>query len=174
MIEEVLENAVSIAKGQWGNWVIQHILEQAEKAEDREAAFKIVIDEGIQLSTDQYASKVVEKALRIGGQGFAAKFVERISTISSSNRPRVALIDIASDQYGNYVIQWLINNSNQEEKLAICRSIKRHMVSLRGSKYGQRVAFAVEKVLRNNEFTATIYPQQQQMIVKSGMINNNF
>jgi hypothetical protein len=93
------------------------------------------------------------------------KFVRRISSINCSNRPRVALIDIASDQYGNYVIQWLINNSVEEEKLSICRLIKRHMVSLRGSKYGQRVAFAVEKVLRNNEHTT--YPTPQQQMIKN-------
>jgi hypothetical protein len=135
----VLKNIVTIAKGQWGNWVIQHILEQAEKKEDRELAFQTVLDEAIQLSMDQFASKVVEK------------FIDRISTITCSHRPRMALIDIASDQYGNYVVQWLINNANDDQKVCICRLIKRHMVSLRGSKYGQRVAFLVEKVLRSYE-----------------------
>jgi hypothetical protein len=147
----VLKNIVTIAKGQWGNWVIQHILEQAEKKEDRELAFQTVLDEAIQLSMDQFASKVVEKALRIGGQQFLIKFIDRISTITCSHRPRMALIDIASDQYGNYVVQWLINNASDDQKVCICRLIKRHMVSLRGSKYGQRVAFLVEKVLRSYE-----------------------
>ncbi|KAI8888655.1 ARM repeat-containing protein [Backusella circina FSU 941] len=151
VLNEVLKNIVPIAKGQWGNWVIQHILEQAEKKKDRELAFQTVLDEAIHLSMDQFASKVVEKALRIGGQQFLVKFVEKISTITCSHRPRMALIDIASDQYGNYVVQWLINNANDEQKVHICRLIKRHMVSLRGSKYGQRVAFLVEKVLRNCE-----------------------
>lgn len=152
-----MENAVSIAKGQWGNWVIQHILEHAEMSNDRETAFQIVISEGVQLSTDQFASKVVEKALRIGGEKFMTEFINRISTNNSNHhRPRVALIDVASDQYGNYVVQWLINNTCEDQKIYICRLIKRHMVSLRSSKYGQRVAFLVEKVLRNNEITT--YP----------------
>lgn len=155
-MNEVLANTVSIAKGQWGNWVIQHILEQAEKSQDREAAFDIVLEEAVQLSMDQFASKVVEKALRIGGDQFLSKFIKRISNNDSVKRPRMALIDIASDQYGNYVVQWLINNACEEQKVFICRLIKRHMVSLRGSKYGQRVAFLVEKILRNREFTT--YP----------------
>ncbi|RCI01845.1 hypothetical protein CU098_004346, partial [Rhizopus stolonifer] len=154
VLDEVLQNTLLIAKGQWGNWVIQHILEQAENRSDREAAFDIVIREAVQLSMDQFASKVVEKALRMGGQSFLTKFIQRIS--DTTHRPRMALIDIASDQYGNYVVQWLINNASEEQKLFICRSIKRHMVSLRGSKYGQRVAFLVEKVLRHQEITT--YP----------------
>lgn len=115
-----------------------------------------MIDEGVQLSTDQFASKVVEKALRIGGEEFLSKFIKRVSTASYTQRPRMPLIDIASDQYGNYVVQWLINNALEEQKVSVCRLIKRHMVSLRGSKYGQRVAFLVEKVLRNVEVTT--YP----------------
>lgn len=115
-----------------------------------------MVDEGVQLSTDQFASKVVEKALRIGGEEFLSKFIKRVSTASYTQRPRMPLIDIASDQYGNYVVQWLINNALEEQKVSVCRLIKRHMVSLRGSKYGQRVAFLVEKVLRNVEVTT--YP----------------
>ncbi|KAI8378517.1 armadillo-type protein [Blakeslea trispora] len=158
VLNEVLDNLLVIAKGQWGNWVVQHILEQAEKKSDRERAFAVVIEEATQLSMDQFASKVVEKTLRIGGQQFITQFIKRISETSYANRPRMALVDIASDQYGNYVIQWLINHATEEQKAFICRSIKRHMVSLRGSKYGQRVAFLVEKVLRNYE--TTTYPIQ--------------
>ncbi|GAA5814794.1 hypothetical protein MFLAVUS_008296, partial [Mucor flavus] len=156
VLDEVLQSTAMIAKGQWGNWVIQHILEQAEKSSDRETAYQTVIKEAVQLSMDQFASKVVEKALRIGGEQFTTKFIKRISTVSCSHRPRMALVDIASDQYGNYVVQWLINNASEEQKISTCRLIKRHMVSLRGSKYGQRVAFLVEKVLRNVELTT--YP----------------
>jgi hypothetical protein len=122
-----------------------------------------VIEEGVQLSTDQFASKVVEKALRIGGEQFMNKFIKKISTNNTHNRPRVALIDIASDQYGNYVVQWLINNSSEDQRVFICRLIKRHMVSLRSSKYGQRVAFLVEKVLRNNEITT--YPSSSSSTI---------
>ncbi|KAF1802224.1 armadillo-type protein [Mucor lusitanicus] len=156
ILNEVLNNIVPIAKGQWGNWVVQHVLEHAEKSHDREKAFQIVIDESVQLSMDQFASKVVEKALRIGGQQFMKKFIQYISSNNANSRPRMALIDIASDQYGNYVVQWLINNACEDQKVFICRLIKRHMVSLRGSKYGQRVAFLVDKVLRNHEITT--YP----------------
>ncbi|KAI8647218.1 armadillo-type protein [Parasitella parasitica] len=156
ILNEVLDNIVPIAKGQWGNWVVQHVLEHAEKNDDRERAFQIVINESVQLSMDQFASKVVERALRIGGQRFMKKFIQYVSSNNASCRPRMALIDIASDQYGNYVVQWLINNACEEQKVYICRLIKRHMVSLRGSKYGQRVAFLVDKVLRNHEITT--YP----------------
>ncbi|KAI8334009.1 armadillo-type protein [Chlamydoabsidia padenii] len=156
ILNEILENMFTIARGQWGNWVIQHILEQAENSQDREMAFDMVLQRGIELSMDQFASKVVEKALSIGGPCYMSKFIQHISTASRSHRPRIALIDIASDQYGNYVVQWIINNAAEPYKTNVCKLIKRHMVSLRGSKYGQRVAFLVEKALKHHDITT--YP----------------
>ncbi|CAO3649212.1 unnamed protein product [Cunninghamella echinulata] len=150
VLNEILDNMFTIARGQWGNWVIQHILEQAD-SEDREKAFDMVLHRGIQLSMDQYASKVVEKALSIGGATYMNKFIHHITTESRSHRPRIALIDIASDQYGNYVVQWIINSAPEHHKIHVCKLIKRHMVSLRGSKYGQKVAYLVDKTLKSQD-----------------------
>ncbi|CAO3607865.1 unnamed protein product [Cunninghamella blakesleeana] len=155
VLNEILDNMFTIARGQWGNWVIQHILEQAD-SEDREKAFEMVLHRGIQLSMDQYASKVVEKALSIGGSVYMDKFIHHITTESRSQRPRIALIDIASDQYGNYVVQWIINNAPEHHKIHVCKLIKRHMVSLRGSKYGQKVAYLVDKTLKTQDINT--YP----------------
>ncbi|KAI9495947.1 armadillo-type protein [Zychaea mexicana] len=157
VLDEVLDNIMVIARGQWGNWVVQHILEQAQDSRDREHAFRVVLEHAAGLSMDQFASKVVEKALRTGGPVFLEQFMEKI--MLKQQQRREPLIDMASDQYGNYVVQWLINHAGTEHQVKMCRLIKRHMVSLRGSKYGQRVAFLVEKVLRSQEITT--YPIHQ-------------
>ncbi|KAI8137955.1 armadillo-type protein [Fennellomyces sp. T-0311] len=156
VLDEVLDNIMVIARGQWGNWVVQHILEQAQDSRDREHAFRVVLEHAAALSMDQFASKVVEKALRTGGPVFLEQFMNKI--MLKHQQRREPLIDMASDQYGNYVVQWLINHCGPEHQVKMCRLIKRHMVSLRGSKYGQRVAFLVEKVLRSQEITT--YPGQ--------------
>ena len=54
-------------------------------------------------------------------------------------RPRLPLIDIAGDQYGNYLIQWILTHSSNHDKETVAGHIRRHMVSLRGSKFGSRV-----------------------------------
>ncbi|KAF9901930.1 hypothetical protein BX616_002085 [Lobosporangium transversale] len=59
--------------------------------------------------------------------------------------PRIPLIDIAADQYGNYIIQYILTNAAPHHRETCATLIKRHMVSLRGSKYGQKVAFMVER-----------------------------
>jgi Pumilio-family RNA binding repeat len=94
---------------------------------------------------DQYASKVIEKMLKCCGteifHTYIAKLVEQ-----EPGRPRVALIDICSDIYGNYLIQYVLQNAPHPIREQISFHVRKHMVSLRGSRYGQRVAFQVERM----------------------------
>lgn len=66
------------------------------------------------------------------------------------DRPRIPLIDISSDQYGNYLIQYILTHSSPSDKEMVACHIRKHMVSLRGSKFGSRVG-----MLCNNPAIAT-------------------
>ncbi|KAI0970932.1 armadillo-type protein [Xylaria arbuscula] len=136
-IEEVLSNIDIVAHGQFGNWCIQHICEHGAPA-DRSRAIDHVIRYAAEYSMDQYASKVVEKCLKIGGAEFLARYLDRVCE-GRIDRPRIPLIDIASDQYGNYLIQWILQHANPQHKEIVAAHIRKHMVSLRGSKFGSRV-----------------------------------
>ncbi|KAK5799372.1 armadillo-type protein [Linnemannia elongata] len=141
VLNEILQSVTTIAKGQWGNWVIQHILEHGSPA-DRATVTQKILEDAVNLSLDQYASKVVEKTL----QEVMGQYIHIVSTNSlNQDRPRIPLIDIAADQYGNYIIQYILTNAGQAHRETCAGLIKRHMVSLRGSKYGQKVAFMVER-----------------------------
>lgn len=87
---------------------------------------------------DQYASKVVEKCLKIGGAEFLTRYLDRVCE-GRVDRPRIPLIDIASDQYGNYLIQWILTHAAPQHRDVVAAHIRKHMVSLRGSKFGSRV-----------------------------------
>ncbi|KAK7948656.1 pumilio-family RNA binding repeat protein [Apiospora aurea] len=136
-IEEVLQNIDIVAHGQFGNWCIQHICEHGAPA-DRSRAIDHVIRFAAEYSMDQYASKVVEKCLKIGGPEFLARYLDRVCE-GRVDRPRIPLIDIASDQYGNYLIQYILTNASPQHREIVAAHIRKHMVSLRGSKFGSRV-----------------------------------
>lgn len=211
MLNEILQSVTAVAKGQWGNWVIQHILEHGAPA-DRAIVTQKILEDAVNLSLDQYASKVVEKTLRTAAQNFsiiaASSLVAATTNGLSVNgifdkskdsgtddnnnnamasgygngiesagpptftvngmtirltqeevmtqyigivcdgvldRPRIPLIDIAADQYGNYIVQYILTSARSQHRETCAALIKRHMVSLRGSKYGQKVAFMVER-----------------------------
>ncbi|RGP80827.1 meiotic coiled-coil 2 [Fusarium longipes] len=136
-IEEVLANIDIVAHGQFGNWCIQHICEHGAPP-DRSRAIDHVIRYAAEYSTDQFASKVVEKCLKIGGAEFLGRYLDRVCE-GRRDRTRIPLIDIASDQYGNYLIQWILNNASPQHREIVAAHIRKHMVSLRGSKFGSRV-----------------------------------
>lgn len=60
------------------------------------------MENAVDYSMDQYASKVIEKAIKTGGAEVLSRYVEAITQpVPEQTRPRMPLIDIASDQYGN-------------------------------------------------------------------------
>ncbi|CAO2648621.1 Nn.00g078880.m01.CDS01 [Neocucurbitaria sp. VM-36] len=137
-INEVLASIDVIAHGQFGNWCIQHICEHGAPA-DRSRAVDHILRFATEYSMDQYASKVIEKCLKIGSGEFLDRYLERVCE-GRPDRPRMPLIDIAGDQFGNYLIQHILTNSSAHHRDLVGGHIRKHMVSLRGSKYGSRVA----------------------------------
>ncbi|KAK2811314.1 hypothetical protein FQN50_002190 [Emmonsiellopsis sp. PD_5] len=155
-IEEVLGKIDLLSHGQFGNWCIQHICEHGAP-HDKSRAIEHILLWATDYSMDQFASKVVEKCLKIGGSEFLDRYLARVCS-GRPDRPRMPLIDIAGDQYGNYLIQWILMNSSTHQREIVATHIRlvtlhflnlfawansmhsKHMVSLRGSKFGSRVA----------------------------------
>ncbi|OKL57379.1 hypothetical protein UA08_07694 [Talaromyces atroroseus] len=137
-IEEVLANIDLLSHGQFGNWCIQHICEHGAPR-DKNRAIEHILLWCADYSMDQFASKVVEKCLKIGGSEFLDRYLARVCT-GRADRPRMPLIDIAGDQYGNYLIQWILVHAAVHQRDLVASHIRKHMVSLRGSKFGSRVA----------------------------------
>ncbi|OCK80275.1 ARM repeat-containing protein [Lepidopterella palustris CBS 459.81] len=137
-INEVLASIDVISHGQFGNWCIQHICEHGAPA-DRSRAIDHILRFATEYSMDQYASKVIEKCLKIGGNEFLDRYLERVCE-GRSDRPRMPLIDIAGDQFGNYLVQYILTHCGTQHREIVATHVRKHMVSLRGSKYGSRVA----------------------------------
>jgi hypothetical protein len=137
-INEVLASIDVIAHGQFGNWCIQHICEHGA-IPDRNHAIDHVLRFATEYSMDQFASKVVEKCLKIGGTEFLDRYLDRVCE-ARADHPRMPLIDVAGDQFGNYLIQYILSHADAQRREVVATHIRKHMVSLRGSKYGSRVA----------------------------------
>lgn len=137
-VAEVLQHIDLVAHGQFGNWCIQHICEHGSPV-DKSRAVEHVIQNSTSYSTDQFASKVVEKCLKVGGIDFLDRYLEKVCE-ARPDRPRMPLIDISGDQYGNYLIQHILLNTDNQHRETVAQHIRKHMVSLRGSKFGSRVA----------------------------------
>ncbi|KAK9465360.1 armadillo-type protein [Lipomyces arxii] len=142
-IEEIMENLDTVARGQWGNWVVQHMIEHGLPGDADRALDKIICD-AASYSMDQYASKVIEKLLKCCGSDVVDRYLAKICD-GRPERPRIPLIDIASDAHGNYLIQYILHNSTKAQHDLVAAQIRKHMVSLRGSKWGSKCAWIVER-----------------------------
>lgn len=96
-INEVLASIDIVAHGQFGNWCIQHICEHGAP-QDRSRAIDHVLRYATEYSMDQFASKVVEKCLKIGGPDFLERYLERVCE-GRPDRPRIPLIDSRSPAF---------------------------------------------------------------------------
>jgi hypothetical protein len=52
----------------------------------------------------------------------------------------LTMFTVAGDQFGNYLVQYILTNNGSHHRELVASHIRKHMVSLRGSKYGSRVA----------------------------------
>lgn len=76
-VDEVLHNLHIIARGQFGNWCIQHICEHGSP-NDRDTAIEMILRCAADYSMDQYASKVIEKCLKVCGTEFLAQYLTEV------------------------------------------------------------------------------------------------
>merc|ERR1712007_215685 len=63
LLQELLVHSMELATDQYGNYVVQHIMEHSSRPGDRPMILHIVRKSVLSLSCHKYASNVVEKAL---------------------------------------------------------------------------------------------------------------
>ncbi|TPX57382.1 hypothetical protein PhCBS80983_g03861 [Powellomyces hirtus] len=146
---EVLARTVEVARGQWGNWVIQHILEHGAPV-DRNYVMKVLVHNFYPMAIDQYASKVVEKGLKLAPKREMYEMIETVLTPNARDNGRPSILEMMNNQFANYVVQHILNLADPLQKDMCIRLLLPHISTLRNSKYGQRVAAIVEKHLRNS------------------------
>jgi hypothetical protein len=60
------------------------------------ATINAILAKAAEYSMDQYASKVIEKLLKIGGDEFLERYLKAVTSRSSATNPRMPLIDSGS------------------------------------------------------------------------------
>lgn len=125
--------------------MIQHILEHSYP-EHRQMIIKVLTRDIYIMSLDQYASKVVEKCLKIASKSELQTLIDQV-LIPERGKPRI--LDMMKDQYANYVVQHILSLADKQQRNLCTRYLLPHVPGLRSSKYGQRVAAIIEKQFRS-------------------------
>ena len=78
IIDSVISDLHNLTNDQFGNYVIQHILEQGKSPEDKNKIVKSIKGKVIELSNHKYASNVVEKSLAYGSDSDRKEIIDEI------------------------------------------------------------------------------------------------
>ena len=137
IVEEVLKNAVDLATNQYGNYVIQYIL-QSECKEYISALLRAFKGKFYKFSIHKFASNVIEKCITYGSEEERQDiFSEIIGTPGNFDTARI--LSMVKDQFGNYVIQRIIEYGTHPQRDAVYEVVYENYELLSTVQYSRHV-----------------------------------
>ncbi|KIV91149.1 hypothetical protein PV10_05722 [Exophiala mesophila] len=149
ILNELLENIQPLILDSYGNYVVQHIIEGGE-LQDRRRIVNIVLSNLVNFSKHKFASNIVEKSIECADSDQRMAILRGLTAPDSNGRTPV--MDLMSDQYGNYVLQKVHKSLQGAELAALEADMKSHYPMLRKTSYGKQVT-AIEKLLFGGPLT---------------------
>ncbi|KAI4870947.1 ARM repeat-containing protein [Hypoxylon rubiginosum] len=128
--------AARLITDQYGNYVTQHIIAQGEP-EDRRLVIQLVLQKLLVYSRHKFASNVVEKSIEYGTN--EDRRAIRIQLTSPDNNGNNQLQLIMRDQFGNYVIQKLMQHLEGSDRESFIEEMRPHFASLKKHSTGRQI-----------------------------------
>ncbi|XP_057953129.1 pumilio homolog 2-like isoform X2 [Malania oleifera] len=147
VMDEILGSVSMLAQDQYGNYVVQHVLEHG-KPHERSAIIKELAGRIVQMSQQKFASNVVEKCLTFGGPDERQILVNEMLGSTDENEPLQAMM---KDQFANYVVQKVLETCDDQQRELILSRIKVHLNALKKYTYGKHIVARVEKLVAAGE-----------------------
>ncbi|XP_057441922.1 pumilio homolog 1-like isoform X3 [Lotus japonicus] len=147
MMDEILQSVCMLAQDQYGNYVVQHVLEHG-KPHERSAIIKELTGQIVQMSQQKFASNVIEKCLSFGTPAERQFLVNEMLGSTDENEPLQAMM---KDQFANYVVQKVLETCDDQQLELILNRIKVHLNALKKYTYGKHIVARVEKLVAAGE-----------------------
>ncbi|GLT67023.1 hypothetical protein SLA2020_393580 [Shorea laevis] len=147
VMDEILVSVSMLAQDQYGNYVVQHVLEHG-KPHERSIIIKELAGKIVQMSQQKFASNVVEKCLTFGGPTERQLLVNEMLGTTDENEPLQAMM---KDQFANYVVQKVLETCDDQQRELILSRIKVHLNALKKYTYGKHIVARVEKLVAAGE-----------------------
>ncbi|XP_042430891.1 pumilio homolog 5-like isoform X1 [Zingiber officinale] len=142
IVDEILQSVCQLAQDQYGNYVTQHVLEKG-KPHERSQIISKLSGKILQMCQHKFASNVVEKCIKYGNAEERDHLIKEIigETEDSDN-----LLVMMKDQFGNYVIQKILDSCTDKQREILVNRIKVHLQSLKKYTYGKHIVARVEQL----------------------------
>ncbi|XP_058204597.1 pumilio homolog 4 isoform X2 [Rhododendron vialii] len=147
IMDEIMHSVDILAQDQYGNYVIQHVLQHG-KPHERSAIISKLAGQIVKMSQQKFASNVVEKCLTFGGPAERQLLVNEMLGSSDENAPLQAMM---KDPFGNYVVQKVLETCDDQSRELLLSRIKVHLNTLKKYTYGKHIVSRVEKLITTGE-----------------------
>jgi hypothetical protein len=142
LVDQVMQCAGDLAMNQYGNYVVQNILESGPD-EDVTQLIQAFTGRFYQFSMHKFASNVIEKCIRRASASEKERiFTEIIGLPGKWETGRI--VRMASDQFGNYVIQRIIEFGSELQQTGIYDVVYQNFDELIGEVYARHVISRLE------------------------------
>ncbi|XP_052167867.1 pumilio homolog 5-like [Oryza glaberrima] len=142
IIDEILQSACILAQDQYGNYVVQHVLEKGNEHERGQIITKLA-GQVVPMSQNKFASNVIERCFEHGGSAERELLVKEILKQTEGNN---YLLVIMKDQYANYVVQKMLTTCNEQHKEILLSRVKIHLPLLKKYTYAKHIVSLVERL----------------------------
>ena len=157
VLEEIRPYYSELVQDCYGNYVIQFVMQHGWEI-DRASLIKEVQTNLLDFSQHKFASNVVEKCLEYANKRDRDEMIWTIINVTFDlNNPvdaktgQCVLESMVRDPYANYVVQKVIDVSDERQRGAICRYVKENIIQLKRYTYGKHIIVRLEK-LTNEKF----------------------
>ncbi|XP_038711210.1 pumilio homolog 1-like isoform X1 [Tripterygium wilfordii] len=147
MMDEILLYVCMLAQDQFGNYVVQHVLEHG-KPHERSVIINKLTGQIVQMSQQKFASNVIEKCLTFGTPSERQILVNEMLGSTDENEPLQVMM---KDQFANYVVQKMLETCDDQQLELILNRIKVHLNALKKYTYGKHIVARVEKLVAAGE-----------------------
>jgi len=141
VLDELMSYAEQLAKDQYGNYVLQHVL-QHSIPDARDAIVDVVARNILAFSKHKFASNVVERCF-VSTQ---TKQRDILLTAVVGKADSSPLVSMVRDQYGNYVIQKMLETLNVPQRNKLIRKISEYVPNIRKIAFGKHIVAKIEKL----------------------------
>ena len=145
ILDEILGHVNMLVTDQYGNYVVQDLLIHGD-AKYRYTVSGHLRGSFCELSKHKYASNVVEKIFQYGTAKERFELLDELmgGITSEGYSPFLCMV---KDQYANYVVQKLLDLSDDQQRAAIINHIQPHSAMLRKFTYGKHIMSRIDRLL---------------------------
>ena len=157
LVDEVLKHSASLATNQYGNYVVQNILE-AKRPEHISRLISNFKGHFYNFSMHKFASNVVEKVIR-AADGYEQQIIfneilggneddNSYNHGKSSNKryKEDRILNMIMDQFGNYVMQRIIEFGSESQQNTIANVVYNNYDSLITINFAKHVISKLEEI----------------------------